>query len=107
MFHVDFDNLDDTELGLLLYALRPKDTFRHKLGLGKRLGLGSVRIDPLAVFYVDRQQRYGDPSESRARYTRLSMAKSLNQAEEWSARYRREQAALKNLYKTSNGAPLE
>ncbi|MDA1166534.1 MAG: TIGR03986 family CRISPR-associated RAMP protein, partial [Planctomycetota bacterium] len=57
-FHIDFDNLSETELGLLCYALRPTDPFRHKLGLGKPIGLGTVRIDPQGLFLVDRQQRY-------------------------------------------------
>jgi hypothetical protein len=31
---------------------------RHKLGMGKPLGLGSVRIDPLGLFFIDRRRRY-------------------------------------------------
>ncbi len=57
-FHVDFDNLTEQELSMLAYCLRPSGPFRHKLGLGKPLGLGSVRIDPFAVAYVNRQKRY-------------------------------------------------
>jgi CRISPR-associated protein (TIGR03986 family) len=64
-FHVDFENLDEEELGLLCYAIRPTDEFRHKLGMGKPLGLGSVCIDPLGIFLIDRQGRYRDSS---ARY---------------------------------------
>ena len=40
---VDFDNLSPRELGLLLYALKPAEGFRHKLGMGKPIGLGGVR----------------------------------------------------------------
>ncbi len=57
--HLDFDNLTEQELGLLLYALRPTAAFRHKLGLGKPLGLGTVEIAPLGLFLVDRAIRYG------------------------------------------------
>ncbi|HID99174.1 MAG TPA: hypothetical protein EYP59_02650 [Thiotrichaceae bacterium] len=57
-FHVDFENLDEWELGLLCYALRPTDEFRHKLGMGKSIGLGRVRIDPVGLFFIDRQARY-------------------------------------------------
>lgn len=62
-FHLDFDNLDDWEISLLLYALEPnkenpnKDFF-HKLGLGKPLGLGSVKIDVNCVQEIKRQERY-------------------------------------------------
>lgn len=58
-FHIDFDNLTPFELGMLCYALRPTEDFRHKLGMGKPLGLGTVRIDPLGIFYIDRHRRYG------------------------------------------------
>jgi len=57
-FSIDFDNLSERELGLLCYALRPTEAFRHKLGMGKPLGLGRVRIEPLAIQYVDRKSRY-------------------------------------------------
>jgi len=57
-FHVDFENLDEWELGLLCYALRPTNEFRHKLGMGKSIGLGTIRIDPIGLFLIDRQTRY-------------------------------------------------
>jgi CRISPR-associated protein (TIGR03986 family) len=70
-FHVDFDNLSRDELSLLVYSLRPAPAFRHKLGLGKAIGLGSVDISPQRLDLIDRQQRYGeqhpcDPSHQRA-----------------------------------------
>jgi CRISPR-associated protein (TIGR03986 family) len=58
LFHVDFENLNDFELGMLCYALRPNGRFRHKIGMGKPLGLGTVRIDPLSICYIDRAKRY-------------------------------------------------
>ena len=57
-FHVDFDNLAEIELNLLCFALRPENGFRHKLGLGKPLGLGTVRIEPVFLGLVDRKARY-------------------------------------------------
>ena len=57
-FHVDFQNLSSEELALILYVLSPSERFRHKLGLGKPLGLGTVRIEPLGVFLLDRTERY-------------------------------------------------
>ena len=59
-FHVDFNNLSQWELGLLCYALRPNDTFRHKLGMGKSIGLGTVRIDPVGLCLIDRHKRYAE-----------------------------------------------
>lgn len=57
-FSVDFDNLTAREFELLCFALKPTPKFRHKIGLGKALGLGSIRIDILDCTLVDRAQRY-------------------------------------------------
>lgn len=57
-FHVDFENLTDGEMGLLLYALAPEAKFHHKLGMGKPLGLGSVKVAVVEWQAVDRQKRY-------------------------------------------------
>lgn len=57
-FHIDFDNLTTEELHLLIRSLHPSDTFRHRLGLGKSLGLGSVTIDIEGIFFIDRLKRY-------------------------------------------------
>jgi len=70
-FHFDFDNLSEIELELLCYALRPSPRFRHKLGLGKPLGLGTVRIDPVGLFLVDREKRYGQDLLNAPRYHRV------------------------------------
>ncbi|MEE8585030.1 MAG: TIGR03986 family CRISPR-associated RAMP protein, partial [Acidobacteriota bacterium] len=57
-FHLDFENLTRRELALLSYALRPTDGFRHKIGMGKPIGLGTVRIAPLGLYLIDRSRRY-------------------------------------------------
>ncbi|EDN71409.1 Cold-shock DNA-binding domain protein [Beggiatoa sp. PS] len=57
-FHIDFNNLSEWELGLLCYALRPTEAFRHKLGMGKSIGLGTVCIDPVGLFLINREERY-------------------------------------------------
>jgi CRISPR/Cas system CSM-associated protein Csm3 (group 7 of RAMP superfamily) len=77
--HLDFDNLTERELALLLYALRPTPAFRHLLGMGKPLGLGRVEISPLGLFLVDRQQRYGEEFDLLAspRYHRATLAAPL------------------------------
>jgi CRISPR-associated protein (TIGR03986 family) len=61
-FRVYFDNLRDHELGALLWALRlPMSSngnlCRHKLGMGKPLGLGSVKLG-INVTTVQRRRRY-------------------------------------------------
>lgn len=43
-FRVFFQNLEDWELGLLLYSLELEPGLAHKLGMGKPLGFGSVQV---------------------------------------------------------------
>ncbi len=60
-FKVHFENLRPEELGLLWWALalpgEPDKQYRHKLGMGKPLGMGGVAITP-KLFVTDRQARY-------------------------------------------------
>lgn len=57
-FTVEVENVTQAELALLIYCLRPEDTFRHKLGMGRSLGLGTVHIEPTAWIPMDPAQRY-------------------------------------------------
>lgn len=52
-----FENLSAFELGALLSALELPEGCRHKLGMGKPLGLGSVAIRP-HLYLDDRSHRY-------------------------------------------------
>ncbi|MCZ7664443.1 MAG: TIGR03986 family CRISPR-associated RAMP protein [Thermoleophilia bacterium] len=54
---VRFENLTDLELGALLHTLQLPDGCAHRLGMGKPLGLGSIRISA-RVRVVDRAARY-------------------------------------------------
>ena len=56
-FRVYFENLNRVELGALLWALNLPENCRHKLGMGKPLGLGTVKIKP-SLFMTDRKERY-------------------------------------------------
>lgn len=58
VFAVDFLNLSRAELASLCAALTPTEKFEHKVGMGKSIGLGSVKIEPLALQLIDRRQRY-------------------------------------------------
>lgn len=54
---IRFENLTREELGALLFVLDLPEGCAHKLGLGKPLGLGSVRIAPKLTI-IDRDKRY-------------------------------------------------
>lgn len=43
-FQVHFRNLSKFELGMLLYCLELEGNLRHKLGMGKSIGFGTVKI---------------------------------------------------------------
>jgi len=92
-FHLDFNNLDEWELGLLFYALRPYKEFRHKLGMGKAIGLGTVRIDPVGLFLIDRDQRYrADDIFQAPRYHQVWVTGDAEK-ERWPENYGREKQA--------------
>jgi len=59
-FTVDFRNLQDDELSALLYAVVLEPGMRHKTGLAKPLGLGSVKIEIENITLIDYQRRYTD-----------------------------------------------
>lgn len=92
-FHVDFDNLSPREIGLLLYALKPTAEFRHKLGMGKPLGLGAVNIEPVGLFRINRQTRYSAEGLFAARYSESWVASNEN-SQLWPETYAQEQAAI-------------
>lgn len=88
-FHVDFDNLSPEELDLLCFALKPWPEFLHKLGLGKSLGLGSIEIDLLGLFFVDRSERYRTWAPAKGRYSQVEVATGARLPK----RYHREEEA--------------
>jgi len=55
---IRFENLTDVELGALLFVLSLPENCAHKLGMGKPLGLGSVKIEIKTLFISDRKKRY-------------------------------------------------
>jgi len=58
-FDIHFENLSKVELGALLWVLRLADDerYRLKLGMGKPLGMGSIKIKPTLRVY-NRVSRY-------------------------------------------------
>ncbi len=54
---IRFENLSDEELGALLFTLDLPQGCGHKLGMGKPLGLGSIRVTP-KLYLSDREARY-------------------------------------------------
>jgi CRISPR-associated protein (TIGR03986 family) len=57
-FSVDFENLASEELGALLWALELEQDMHHRLGYGKPLGFGSVKINVDQLELLRPQERY-------------------------------------------------
>ena len=56
-FRIRFENLSPVELGAVLFVLNLPDGLLHKLGMGKPVGLGSVKIKP-KLMITNRKERY-------------------------------------------------
>ncbi len=87
---IRFENLTDLEVGALLCALELPEGCAHRLGMGKPLGLGSVRTST-RLHLVDRCRRYtswaeaGATSDDGARFRRVfveTMRRHAQQAHE-------------------------
>jgi len=57
-FEVEYNDLREDELRLLLYALALEPGLWHKVGLGKPIGMGSAHIEIVSWERVDRAARY-------------------------------------------------
>lgn len=57
---IRFENLSNTELGALLWVLNPSDAekYCHSLGMGKPLGMGTIKIHDIQVWKMDPSSRY-------------------------------------------------
>jgi len=78
-FAIDFENLSDWELGLLLWTIALPDVSdgAHHLGLGKPIGLGTIVLNIKQLDLIDRCRRYSGLFE-----TGLEQQAGLNLADE-------------------------
>lgn len=55
---IRFNNLTDEELGALLFVLNLPENCAYKIGMGKPIGLGSLKLIKLDLTLIDRPKRY-------------------------------------------------
>lgn len=92
-FTVQYQNLSAADLALLVYALVLEEPMRHKMGMGKGVGMGSVQMAITAWQQVARKERY---TQLGGGVTHLS-GEALQQAlTEQAAIYHREYAAWRD-----------
>ena len=58
-FNINFENLTDEELGVLIYAIELEDGLLHKVGKGKAFGFGSCKIE-IKEFLLENRDKYKD-----------------------------------------------
>lgn len=78
-----FENLTEEELGAILFALDLPSDCAHKLGIGKPLGLGSVRITVNTLYIDDRLARYErlfSAESNRIKWHRPPLSKAMDKA---------------------------
>lgn len=63
-FTIRFTNLCTDELALLCAAIQPSEDFEHKLGMGRPIGLGSVKLKIDALQVINRDLRLRDGSQA-------------------------------------------
>ena len=66
---IDFTNLEEAEFGALLLALTLEEKMRHKIGYGKPMGLGTIKIVPTSLTLIDYATRYTQPDKNRGKTT--------------------------------------
>ena len=55
---VDFESLTEEELSLLIYTLVLEDGVCHKIGMGKPVGFGSIKIEIESIVFYDFLNRF-------------------------------------------------
>lgn len=83
-FSVEYANLTDDELALLIFALTLEPEMCHKVGMGKPVGLGSAKIEIVRWEQVDRQARYEQLGRGMSVMEDDALAAEISR---WQARY--------------------
>ena len=78
-FDVDFYNLTEKELSLLLYSIALEPDLRHKIGLAKPLGFGSVHITINRLELFDPAVRYSSQTAEDEAYEGEKLASYMKE----------------------------
>jgi CRISPR-associated protein (TIGR03986 family) len=98
-----FENLTDLELGALLTVLQLPASMRHRLGTGKPLGMGSVRLTA-TLHLTDRAARYAALFEESGRLA--TGERSGEETEQIAARCRKTfDTAVRTHYRQNSSGP--
>jgi CRISPR-associated protein (TIGR03986 family) len=109
-FSVDFENLAPVELGALLWSLELEEGMHHRLGYGKPLGFGSVRVTVYTLEVLDPQRRFGtlhdDGWQTDLEKTRAEWQTDLEKTRaEWVKRFKEQMAAVYERWPSFDALP--
>lgn len=88
-FSVEYTNLTDDELALLIFALVLEPEMCHKVGMGKPVGMGSAKIEIVRWEQMDREARYQQLGDGTNSLEGEAMAAEIKQ---WRDRYHEQYA---------------
>lgn len=104
---VRFENLTEVELGALLFVLDLPEGCAHKLGMGKPLGLGSVKIKP-TLSVIKREDRYDEVFDEQGNWkTSEESINSLLEYKDYFARFMGRQLGKEGLVKDADSYWLQ
>ena len=83
-FSIDYTNLENDELALLVFALVLEPEMCHKVGMGKPVGLGSAKIEVAQWQQHDVQMRYEHIGEGTTLLQTDALAVEIDR---WTTRY--------------------
>lgn len=63
-FTIEFENLAPVEFGALLWSIEMENDMFHKIGLGKPLGFGSVKLSIINISTLNVKERYASFSNN-------------------------------------------
>lgn len=100
-FNIHFENLSDVELGALLWVLdiAQSDNYRLSLGMGKPLGLGAVKIEPI-LYLSNRKKRYENLFDRKNSYWQKGEAETNKDISDYVSKF--ENYMLEKLDHTGN-----
>jgi len=96
---IRFENLSKEELGALLFVLYLPENCHHKLGMGKPLGLGSVKISP-QLFIIDKTESYRKLFDDKQNNLFISL-KEIKNTDEFTSAF--EKYILDNISRSDKG----
>ncbi len=94
-FTIDYTNLTDDEIALLIFILTLENPMCHKVGMGKPVGLGSAKIEIIGWKKIQRKKRYRQLGDG---LSNLEGKDLVNEISRWQKLYRKYYSAWRESF---------